>query len=601
VLTTAGPNDAEALNSRELPGVDAPVGARLIALARETPEAAALTSVTATVTYGELLAKAVLLARELRSAGVSPCRPYVPVIGTRQVDSVIAWTSVLLAGGAYVPLDPALPAARLEILRRLVGAAAELNVGERGGFEIRRQGQPRPAPAKDQEKRFALGGSAPAYAIMTSGTTGKPKMVVVPHKAVVNLVISATYTDLRRGVRVLHASAPMFDAATFEVWGPLLNGGVCVIREPGITAPRELADFLVAQRVDVAFLTTAQFNVIVDVFPDGLTSLRQLLFGGERASLSHTRAARLHLDRTRLTHVYGPTEATTFALYWDIPQSFARSGTGPPIGRPIQNVTASVRRDYGTLLIGGAGLAIGYLGNPAATAQQFLPSSGGARLYDTGDRVEAGPDGYTFLGRLDNQVKVRGFRVDLNEVESALSGCPAVRAAAVLAVTSPDGTAAIVGHVISDSDSDTIRRNVAQTLPGYMMPNRIVCHREFPLTVNGKVDRARLAPVVGPPTITTHTKPAVMTPAETSVTKIWQELLGGESPAEQIPIEPDANFFDVGGTSLTLQRLHNRLEEAIAQPIPLIRLFTATTVREQAALLDELKAAKIEDGNSDER
>ena len=294
--------------------------------------------------------------------------------------------------------------------------------------------------------------SSPAYVMYTSGSTGRPKGVVVPHIAVVRLVMGQTYAAFGPHLRTLLLAPTAFDASTFELWAPLLHGGTCVVFPDQLPDFSPLAKVLREGRVNCLWLTAGLFNQVIDHAPDMLSTVDQIITGGDVLSMPHVRRATELLPNARLTNGYGPTESTTFACSHDIrPEDLGRVSV--PIGRPLAHTTCLLVDELlqpvaegmaGELLIGGLGLALGYLNQPELSAEKFIfvggVGSAGERFYRTGDRCRWLPGGeLEFLGRFDNQVKIRGHRIELGEVESVLAGHPAVKSCAVIAVDRGNG------------------------------------------------------------------------------------------------------------------------------------------------------------------
>ncbi|HEX8361310.1 MAG TPA: amino acid adenylation domain-containing protein, partial [Longimicrobium sp.] len=475
------------------------------ARAARTPGATALVHGGESLTYDELNARANCLAHYLRARGVR-AGERVAVLVPRSAELVIAELAVLKAGAAYVPIDPAFPADRIALMvadcgaRVFLALAADVLPGlaaERIDVDLVVDGPTGNLPDP-------VGHDAAAYVMYTSGSTGTPKGVVVPHVAIVRLVIENGYADLAD--RVAFAANPAFDATTMEVWGPLLNGGAVVVipREVFLDADafaRTLAD----HDVGVLFLTTAVFNTHARAIPGALARLRCLLTGGEAADPSSFARVLAEDGRVSLVHCYGPTEATTFAITHPV----SEVGEGAlPLGRPIGNTRVYVLDARGEpvpvgvageLYIGGVGVALGYLGRPELTAERFVPDpfSGepGARLYRTGDVARWLPDGTVeFVGRADFQVKIRGFRIELGEIEARLAEYPGVREAVVLAREDAPGDKRLVAYCtgMDRMDAEALRTHLSATLPEYMVPAAYVRLETLPLTSNGKVDRRAL-------------------------------------------------------------------------------------------------------------
>ncbi|HEX9942664.1 MAG TPA: non-ribosomal peptide synthase/polyketide synthase [Thermoanaerobaculia bacterium] len=572
-------------------------------------QAAATPGVTAVVfgeealSYAALNARVNRLAHRLRRLGVSSEVP-VGLCAERSLDLVVAMLAIVKAGGAYLPLDPAYPRERLAVMLEDSGAPLVL-VHER-----LRDRMPMPTPEvflldgmeealADESEADLAGGAGPehlAYIIYTSGSTGRPKGVAVPHRAVVRLVRETDYAQLGPRDRVAQASNTSFDAATFEVWGALLNGGclVGVSRELALS-PGEFAAALRERGITTLFLTTALFNQMVRVVPDAFSTLTHVLFGGEAVDPSAVRRALTEGPPQRLLHVYGPTESTTYAT-WHHVERVGEADATVPIGQPIANTVAFVLDRWqrpvpvgvpGELCLGGDGLARGYFGRPDLTAERFIPdpASGqpGARLYRTGDLVRRRGDGaIEFLGRFDLQVKIRGFRIELGEIEAALLRYPAVKEAVVLAREDAPGDRRLAAYVVPKDgavlDASALRAFLAPVLPEYMIPAAWVFLDALPLNPNGKVDRRTLpAPDRSRPGTDGGWTPP-RNPTETLLAAIWAEVLG----VERVGVEDD--FFELGGNSLLSLQVIARAGQA-GLPIHVRQLFEYPTIAELAAAL----------------
>jgi amino acid adenylation domain-containing protein len=430
--------------------------------------------------------------------------------------------------------------------------------------------------------------SALAYVIYTSGSTGRPKGVAVPHRGVTRLVLGADYTGFAPGETWLHLSSVSFDAATLELWGPLLTGGRLALFPAETPSPRAVAAALARHRVTRLFLTTALFNQLAEE-PEGIpASLVHLMTGGEISSPGHFRRALEARPGLLLSNVYGPTENTTFSTHHPVP---AAVGVPEPlpIGRAIAGSSCWVLDRSlrpvpvgvaGELLVGGEGLARGYWRRPALTAERFVPhpyaARPGERLYRTGDLVRWRPGGaLEFLGRNDFQVKIRGFRIEPGEVEAVLAAHPAV-AEALVAVAEVAGERALVGYWVPRSrpapEAAALRRHLEGRLPAHMVPAALVELERFPLGPTGKVDR-RVLPAPERDLGTGRAAYlAPRTPLEEEIAALWRELLG----VEGLGVEDD--FFDLGGHSLLATRILARLGDDFGVDIPLQALFEAPTV-----------------------
>jgi amino acid adenylation domain-containing protein len=542
------------------------------------------------LTYGELNDRANRLAHHLRRLGVAP-ESRVGICVERGPEMVVAMLAALKAGGAYVPLDPAYPAERLALM---VDDAALAAVVTRGSLHAALPAGVPLVSVDGDAARIAAGSAADppggaaadslAYVIYTSGSTGTPKGVAVDHRAVVRLVRSTDYVRLGPGSRVAQASNACFDAATFEVWGALLNGATLVgVEKEVAVSPPDLARELRARGVDTLFLTTALFNQVAREAPHAFGSLTRLLFGGEAVDPAAVRAVLAAGPPRHLLHVYGPTENTTFST-WHRVASVGAGARTVPIGRAIAHSTAFVLDGAlrpvpvlvaGELYLGGDGVARGYLRRPALTAERFVPDpfSGtpGARMYRTGDRVRWLADGTLgYLGRLDQQVKIRGFRVEPGEVEAALRAHGAVREAAVVVREDEPGEKRLVAYVAGETDADALRAHLRRGLPEYMLPAAFVVLGALPLNRNGKVDRRALPA----PDLSTsegrYVAPA--TPDERALAGIWAEVLR----LERVGVRD--NFFDLGGNSLLATRVVSRACRQCGAEVTVRCLFEEPTI-----------------------
>ncbi|HKA01592.1 MAG TPA: non-ribosomal peptide synthetase, partial [Candidatus Solibacter sp.] len=529
----------------------------------------------------------------------------VGVFLERSVDMVVALLAVLKAGGAYVPLDVTYPKERLAFMIADTGTPIVLTVGE-----LVRRLPPSPATtfcidrdgvvfaqASSTKPGVTVTGDDLAYVMYTSGSTGRPKGTCIPHRAVNRLVCNTNYIQLGPADRIAQISNSSFDAATFEIWGALLNGArlVGISKSSALSAPA-LGAALEEHGITALFITTSLFNQLVRATPDLFQRVGTVLVGGSACDPSSMRAVLEQGAPRRLVNAYGPTESTTFAT-WYLVRAILVEATTVPIGRPVANSKAYVLDRHlqpvpvgivGELYISGDGLARGYLNSPELTAKKFVadPFSDkpGGRLYRTGDRVRYLPDGnIQFLGRFDEQVKIRGFRVEPGEVESVLRQHPAVQQAVVImrAETAEDQrlTAYIVSDVTHPAVATELRAYASAYLPDYMIPAAFVLVDALPLSVNGKVDRARL-PDPGRTRPEVEADPVLpRTDLERTIAAIWKETLGLDT------VGMSANFFDLGGHSLMLMRVHNRLRQLVDRDLSMTEMFRYTTI---SALADHL-------------
>ncbi len=565
-------------------------------------------------TYAELDTVAQVLADRLVEFGIR-LDDRVALLLPRGPEQVIAMLAVLKAGGAYVPLDSAHPRERIEFVLRDSGARLLLTT--RGlsttapeGIERLYVDEPPPEPLSEPppgpaghlpRPGVAVSPDNLAYIIYTSGSTGVPKGVAVTHRCVVRLVCGLDTVDVRPSDTLLMLAPTAFDASTFEVWGALCKGARLAIHPPGPVGPRELGAELRRLKVTVLWLTAQLANLVADASPTALVSLRTLVVGGEALSVPHLRTLLRAAPGLRIVNGYGPTETTTFATTHPVAADRLDEATGVPIGRPLGGTRCYIVDDtgqpvpvgvHGELLVGGDGVARGYLGRPALTAERFVPDPfgpPGGRLYRTGDLARRRGDGVIeFAGRIDDQVKLRGFRIEPGEVRAALAAHPAVRDAFV--TVSGSGLAAqLVAYVVAecgegmgDADPAALRAYLRLRLPEPLIPARFVPLGELPLTANGKVDR-RALPDPLPPRRAPGGR-ALESPWEKTIGGIWTTVLG------RAPAHVGEDFFALGGTSLDLLRVAAEFAERHGTTVPLPTLLRLRTVAE---LADALASADV--------
>ncbi|MBE9185474.1 amino acid adenylation domain-containing protein [Microcoleus sp. LEGE 07076] len=584
--------------------------------AQQHPEAVALTFEAQHLTYKELNSKANQLAGYLQKQGVG-AEVLVGLCADRSIDLIVGMLAILKAGGAYLPLDPSYPRDRLNLMLEdaqvkvlLIQDKLSENFRDFSNSVIKcdrdseRIAQESTENPINQVKTDNL-----AYVIYTSGSTGKPKGVAVTHKAVNRLVINTNYIKIEPGDKIAQASNASFDAATFEIWGALLNGAQLVGISTNITlSPHDLALELHQQNITVLFLTTALFQQIARILPQAFNSLRCLLFGGEAVDVRWVKKVLKQNPTTQLIHVYGPTENTTFSAYYCV-QDVPETATSIPIGRPIANTEIYLLDAdlqpvaigvAGQLYLGGDGLARGYLNRPDLTAAAFIPNpfsnKPGSYLYKTGDLGRYWVDGnIEFLGRIDDQVKIRGYRIELGEIEAALCQHPQVREAVVIVREDIPDDKHLVAYVIPDGikekseihnlKSSELRQFLKQKLPGYMVPATYAVLESLPLTPNGKVDRRVLPQIDTNSEDITENHVAPRTDIEEVLCKIWAKVLG----KQQVSIYD--NFFELGGHSLLATQLISRIRDALQLELPVSNLFESPTVASLAKYIETMRWA----------
>ncbi len=552
--------------------------------AKLTPDALAVTLNDEKLTYAQLDQQSERVARKLVSQGVG-VGDRVAVSLRRTPALIVALLGVLKAGAAYVPLDSGYPEERRALILKDSGARLEIT---ETWLESLSDEPTSSAPLPD------ISGEALAYVMYTSGSTGVPKGVAIPHRAILRLVVGCDYAPLTPADVVAQAATPAFDAATFEIWGALLNGAqLAILPREATLEPARFAEALTSRKITTLFLTTALFNEIAREAPGAFASLKYLLFGGEASSPRRVQAVLQAGPPQNLLNVYGPTEATTFATFHRV----TKSADMVPIGRPIASTTALILDEtqklvpvgvLGELFLGGPGLAQSYWNDDARTQGRFVNTPHG-RLYKTGDRVRWSARGeIEFIGRLDGQLKLRGFRIEPGEIEAMLQTHPAIREARVIARPRPGGdpedknlVAYVVGHSTTDAvpGCHELKAFLEARLPAYLVPTAYVPLDALPLTASGKVDVMAL-PEPDPSCIALGGESvAPRTETERALARLWQEILGIESPGI------DDDFFALGGHSLLAVRLFARIEAELGQRLPLATLFSAATISRQAALL----------------
>ncbi|NML76770.1 non-ribosomal peptide synthetase [Rhizobium sp. S-51] len=572
--------------------------------ARANPSATAILFGDRSISYGELDRLSDALAGYLVRQGIEK-GDVVGLLVPRALDTVVAKLAILKAGGAYLPIDPTFPADHLAYVIGecapkvvFVDGASGINMPALPDVGSRLVDLPQLLVQLDLDASVELpvvsGGDA-AYVMYTSGSTGRPKGVAIPHRGITRLVLDQNYIDFDRSDVVLHTATISFDAATFEIWGALVNGALLVGMPRGSFSLTDLCDVMRDNGVTVALLTTGLFNLFCDHASAGLPSLRHALFGGEAGSAGHVRRFQAAYPGCRLTNAYGPTECTVIATAFTVPQGFQEPEL--PIGKAISNTGVMVVDDAmkplppgveGQLALAGDGVAIGYINRPDLTAEKFVSvetADGPMRCYLTGDLATIGEDGTLFFkGRRDRQIKINGKRIELDEIEAALRRDPRLLDALVTCHDQGPSIKRIVAYLRPRNEADidnagfvpAVMEKLRSALPAYMIPSAALVLREFPLTKAGKVDRAKL-PLPAVEDVKTE---APESQNEEILTRLWQNALG----AADIPL--DRNFFDLGGTSLQLLRVHAGLEAELGRNVDVFALFKHPTIRELAQFLD---------------
>ncbi|MBO0806718.1 MAG: non-ribosomal peptide synthetase, partial [Actinobacteria bacterium] len=602
-----------------VPGSGQLVGDVIAGQAAATPQATAVVSVGPggeQLTYRELSARAARLARQLTASGVGP-DVVAGVYLDAGTDFIVAVLAVLKAGGGYLPLDPGHPAERIEFMLRdaavpvvVTTAARRGGLPAQAGVTVVTMDEPADGPASPDGPGTPAARPHPdstAYVIYTSGSTGAPKAVVVGHGAL------ASSTAARRDYYAepvgtfLLLSPVTVDSSVAGIFWTLCSGGTLVLPGAGRRLVDEISRDIAAHRVSHILAVPSVLSQLADWHQRGshqpLDSLRVVISAGEPCPADL--AARLlpAAPNASLCNEYGPTEAAVWSAADRVEPG---RGDTPAIGTPVAGATCQVLDARlrpvppgvpGELCVGGAGLARGYLAQPSLTAERFVASplaAPGSRLYRTGDLARWRPDGrLEFLGRIDSQIKIAGYRVEPGEVEATLTRHPDVATAAVTGWADQSGDLRLVAYLVpaeagSLATSDELRDFCEARLPEYMIPAFFVPLAALPVAASGKVDRDALpAPRPGHRDVPRPGGDAGGTPVERQIAEVWQEVLGVAEVGQH------DDFFELGGHSLQVVRVSARLQEIYDVELPLRRLFEATTVAGLAALLTETIAAEV--------
>jgi amino acid adenylation domain-containing protein len=569
------------------------------------------------LSYAELNGQVNRLARVLTAAGVGP-EQVVALCMDRSAEWIIAMLAAAKAGAAYLSLEPAHPPALVRDVVARAGATLIL-ADNRHHATLRDTSAPviwtgdwvsLLAGHDDRNPPLVAGPQNLVHVFFTSGSTGQPKGVATEHRHLSAYLAGYHWMPFSPSETCLQFTSATFDPCAAEVWGPLTHGGRCAVHDGGLDDVDALGAWIRSAGVTMCYLSASVFNTLIDEAPAVLRPLRRILIGGEALSVPHIRRALELLPRTELINGYGPTETTIYYTGYRIPRAFETARASIPIGRPLDNGCAYVMDPAGNLLpdglpgelwLGGDPVSRGYLHDPELTAAAFVSdpiADDGSRVYRTGDRVRRLPDGQLdFLGRADNQVKVRGVRIELGQIEAVLRECPSVRHAVVVATPHAVAGNLLTAFVELRDDATTtaaeLRVVLSSRLPGQMVPARIEISGALPLTASGKIDRqllkraalqestseSRIVAAPPPPRAAASQSPMRTSEVENRLAAIWRELLGVRD------VTSNDDFFALGGHSLLAVRLAFQIEREFGTRVTLVALFEAATLSQMAALI----------------
>ena len=567
-----------------------------------TPQALAIVNEQRRLSYQELNERANQLAHYLRTLGIGP-EVRVGICLDRSPEMIVGILGILKAGGAYVPLDPTYPPERLSHMLQdsqsqvlLTQQRLHSQLPEFSGTVVELDRQwPEIARNSTQNLNTITTPENLAYVIYTSGSTGKPKGVAICHRSAVVFLSWAHQVFSRDDLAgVLASTSICFDLSVFEIFAPLSCGGLTIVVKNAL-ALAELSE-TAAQRVKLINTVPSAMRELVRMKAVP-ASVRVVNLAGEALPGDLVHEIYEVSEVKQVFNLYGPSEDTTYSTYAHIPCT--HDAIQVPIGKPIKNTQVYVLDERmeplpigapGELLIGGEGLARGYLRQPALTAERFVPDPfsqrEGARLYRTGDWVRWRADGaLDFIGRIDHQVKIRGYRIEMGEIEAALCNLEKVEQAVVVAREDEPGEKRLVAYVAACQGIETqeLQNSLRQNLPEYMIPAVFVMLKSMPLTPNGKLDRRALPAPAKDMLRSKHDYVAPRTTTESLLAQIWSEILG----LDRVGVED--NFFTLGGHSLQATRVVARMRDALKMDVPLPLLFQATTIAKLAEVVEQLK------------
>jgi amino acid adenylation domain-containing protein len=562
------------------------------------PDKTAVVFKEESLTYKQLNEKTNQLARVLRESGVNANMP-VGILAEKSLDMIVGILGILKSGGGYVPIDPEYPEQRVNFIikdsecRILLTQDKYMKVPVEGVRKLNLN-SPETFNKGKSNVENVNNPTDLAYIMYTSGTTGMPKGSMIGHKSVVRLVRNINYLDLSSEDRILLTGAIVFDATTFEIWGALLNGGTLyIVEKETILNPKVLGEELLKNEITILWLTSALFTQIAETRSDIFGSLKYLLTGGDVLSAPHINKVRKENPNLKVLNCYGPTENTTFSTTYLIDKDF---DSNIPIGKPISNSTTYIfdkNMNYqsigiiGELYVGGDGLSKGYLNREDLNKKSFInhPHIPGEILYRTGDYARWLPDGnIEFHGRMDNQLKIRGFRVELGEIESVISEIDGIIETVVKPIKVDKGDIRLAAFLnVSDTfsmDTKELSRRIKEKLPPYMIPSAFKQMHGFPKTVNGKTDKDALTLDSTDMESSESQDLKSFTPTEMIIYNIWSESLKTKD------ISVSDNFFEIGGSSLLAISVFSKIESAFNVELGLRVFFDSPRIKDLGEVIE---------------
>jgi tyrocidine synthetase III len=572
---------------------------------KNTPNAVALVDETNSYTYQELNQRANQIANYILQNTNIQKDSIVAILMNRGADFVMAMLAILKAGAAYLPIEASTPPERvkdlLDITKAKLILTDEVELSQQFGTNTATIVVNQIDYLEDVSlsKSVECNANSLAYVMFTSGSTGKPKGVMIEHRGIVRLVSDTNYTKLSNQTKILQTGSLAFDAATFEIWGALLNGGqVHILNMESLLDVNQLEKAIIQKEITLMFITTSWFNQLADIRPNLFSTLNHIITGGEKASEGHIQKVKKNCPNLILSNAYGPTENTTYSTCGIVKKN--QQGT-ISLGRPISNSTVYIldknrqpvsKGIIGEIYLGGEGLSRGYIFDEVRTQQQFVqnPFAENERLYRSGDLgywLENGEIAYT--GRADNQVKIRGFRIEPDEIASVIRTYQGINEAVVLVHEKENKDKVLVAYFTSNISvkNEDLKLFLVRQLPSYMIPSSLMELEIMPLNANGKTDRKALPePVFG---VVEHQVP--QNEIETILLEIWSEVLGMSVES----ISTQANFFEIGGHSLKATLLTGQMVKKLAVNVSLSAIFQNPTIQSLASYIQTIQRVAFEE------